>query len=100
MKIAIGCDHIGYPMKLHIIQYLQEKGYEMIDCGAYSDERCNYPIYGQQVAMKILEKEADLGILICGTGVGISLAANKMDGIRAVVCLAQESWARQWQNRS
>lgn len=86
MKIAIGCDHIGYPMKLHIIQYLQEKGYEIIDCGANSTERCNYPVYGQQVALKVVNNEADFGILICGTGVGISLAANKVNGIRAVVC--------------
>lgn len=86
MKIAIGCDHIGYPMKLHMIQYLQEKGYEMIDCGTDSTERCDYPVYGQRVALKVVNREADFGILICGTGVGISLAANKVDGIRAVVC--------------
>ena len=86
MKLAIGSDHIGYPLKQHIIQYLQAKGHELIDCGTNSTERCNYPVYGQQVALKVVNKEVDYGILICGTGVGISLAANKVDGIRAVVC--------------
>lgn len=86
MKIAIGSDHIGYPMKLHIIQYLQEKGYEILDCGTDSTERCDYPVYGQRVALKVVNKDVDFGILICGTGVGISLAANKVDGIRAVLC--------------
>lgn len=86
MILAIGCDHIGYPMKVHIITYLQAKGYEIIDCGTNSTERCDYPVYGECVALKVKNGEADLGILICGTGVGISLAANKVDGIRAVVC--------------
>ena len=86
MKLAIGSDHIGYPLKQHIIQYLQAKGHELIDCGTDSTQRCNYPVYGQQVALKVVNKEVDYGILICGTGVGISLAANKVDGIRAVVC--------------
>lgn len=86
MKIAIGCDHVGYALKLHIIQYLQEKGYEIIDCGTDSAERCDYPVYGQQVALKVKKGDANLGILICGTGVGISIAANKVAGIRAVVC--------------
>lgn len=86
MKIAIGCDHIGYSMKLHISQYLQEKGYELVDCGTDSTERCDYPVYGQRVALKVKKGDADLGILICGTGVGISIAANKVTGIRAVVC--------------
>lgn len=86
MRLAIGSDHVGYPLKLHIIKYLQDKGHEIIDCGTHSTERCNYPVYGQQVALKVVNKEVDFGILICGTGVGISLAANKVDGIRAVVC--------------
>lgn len=86
MKIAIGCDHVGYQMKLHFIEYLQAKGYEMIDCGTDSTERCDYPVYGLRVAQKVAEGEARFGILICGTGVGISLAANKVKGIRAVVC--------------
>lgn len=86
MKIAIGCDHIGYPMKLHMVRYLQKKGYDILDCGTDSEERCDYPIFGQRVALQVKGGNVDLGILICGTGVGISLAANKVKGIRAVVC--------------
>jgi len=86
MTIAIGCDHIGYPLKMHILQYLQEKGHTLIDCGTDSQERCDYPIYGQRVALMVKEGKAESGVLICGTGVGISLAANKVHGIRAVVC--------------
>ena len=86
MKIAIGCDHIGYEMKLHIIDYLQVKGHNLVDCGTDSTQRCDYPIYGQRVALSVSQGETEVGILICGTGVGISLAANKVDGVRAVVC--------------
>lgn len=86
MKIAIGCDHIGYEMKLHIIDYLQAKGHNLVDCGTDSTQRCDYPIYGQRVALSVSQGETEVGILICGTGVGISLAANKVDGVRAVVC--------------
>lgn len=86
MKIAIGCDHIGYPLKLHVIEYLRQKAYEIIDEGTDGPERCDYPVYGYRVAMDVASGRADRGILICGTGVGISLAANKVDGIRAAVC--------------
>lgn len=86
MKIAIGNDHVALEMKEHIKAYLQEKGHEIIDCGTNSSERTDYPIYGKRVAELVKSKECDYGVLICGTGVGISLAANKVDGIRAVVC--------------
>lgn len=86
MTIAIGCDHIGYPLKMHILNYLQEKGHKLIDCGTDSIDRCDYPVYGQRVALAVKNGQAETGILICGTGVGISLAANKVNGIRAVVC--------------
>ena len=86
MKIAIGNDHVAVEMKEHIKSYLQEKGHEIIDCGTNSSERTDYPIYGKRVAELVKSKECDYGVLICGTGVGISLAANKVDGIRAVVC--------------
>lgn len=86
MKIAIGCDHIGYPLKLKVIEHLKELGHEVEDVGTNSEERCNYPVYGQQVALRVADGRAEKGILICGTGVGISLAANKVKGIRAVVC--------------
>lgn len=86
MKIAIGSDHIGYPLKQKVIQHLIDLGHEIDDVGTYNEERCNYPVFGQQVALRIQDGRAEKGILICGTGVGISLAANKMKGIRAVVC--------------
>ena len=86
MKIAIGNDHVAIDMKNEIMEYLQEKGIEVINVGTDSPERFNYPISGYKVAKMVAEGEADLGVLICGTGVGISLSANKVKGIRACVC--------------
>lgn len=86
MKIAIGSDHVGNELKPSIIEYLNESGYEVKDFGPYSDSRVDYPDYSKKVADAVLSKDFDLGILICGTGVGISIAANKINGIRAVVC--------------
>ena len=86
MKIAIGNDHTAYDLKLIIAEHIKQKGYEVLDLGTHSSEKCDYPVYGEKVAMAIKNKEADLGILICGTGIGISLAANKVKGIRAAVC--------------
>ncbi len=86
MIIAIGNDHVALEMKNEIKKYLEELGHSVIDCGTHSDERCDYPIYGEKVARTVAEGKADKGIAICGTGVGISLAANRVKGIRAVVC--------------
>jgi len=86
MKIAIGNDHVAVEMKNHIKKYLEEKGYELINLGTDSSERCDYPIYGKKVAEAVASGECERGILICGTGIGISLAANKVKGIRAAVC--------------
>lgn len=86
MKIAMGNDHSAVEMKKEIQKYLEEKGYEVIDFGTNSLESCDYPVYGERVGRAVAAKEADLGIVICGTGVGISLAANKVKGIRACVC--------------
>jgi ribose 5-phosphate isomerase B len=86
MKIAIGNDHVAVEMKNEIIAHLKEKGHEFINFGTDTTERCDYPVYGEAVARVVAAKEADCGILICGTGIGISLAANKVNGIRAVVC--------------
>ena len=84
--IAIGCDHGGLNIKNAVIEYFKENGIEYTDHGCYTEESVDYPIYGEKVARKVADGEADLGIAICGTGLGISLAANKVKGIRACVC--------------
>lgn len=86
MKIAVGCDHVGFELKNKIMKHLTEKGIEYKDYGTYSSENADYPIYGAAVAKAVIGGECDKGILICGTGVGISISANKVPGIRAVVC--------------
>ena len=86
MKIAIGNDHVALDMKNHIKAYIESKGHTVSDFGAYTDERTDYPIYAARVSNAILSGECELGILICGTGVGMSIAANKINGIRAAVC--------------
>ena len=86
MKIAIGNDHAALELKQHIKAYVEAKGYEVVDYGTHTPDSCHYPIYGKKVADAVVSGECDLGILICGTGVGISLAANKVPGARAVVC--------------
>lgn len=86
MKIGIGNDHAAVDMKNEIKAYLEEKGHEVVNFGTDSNESCNYPEYGEKVGVAVAGGEVDLGILICGTGVGISIAANKVEGIRAVVC--------------
>ena len=86
MKIAIACDHVAVEMKKEIILYLESKGIEYVDFGTHDSSRTDYPIYGEIVGTKVSTGEFDKGILICGTGVGISLAANKVPGVRAVVC--------------
>lgn len=86
MRIGIGNDHSAVEMKQEVVKFLKDLGYEVVNYGTDSTESCNYPEYGEKVARAVVAKEVDLGILICGTGVGISLAANKVKGIRAVVC--------------
>lgn len=86
MKIAIGNDHTALEMKTAIKAHLEEKGYEVLDLGTNSTDSCDYPVYGEKVGRAVVDGEADLGIAICGTGVGISLAANKVKGVRACVC--------------
>lgn len=86
MKIAIGNDHAAVEMKNQIIAFLEEMGHEVINFGTDTTASCNYPEFGEKVGKAVAVGEADCGIVICGTGVGISLAANKVKGIRCVVC--------------
>ena len=85
MKIAIGCDHGGFHLKEKIKEYLLAREIEVKDKGTYSEERVDFPLYAEKVAEAVTGKEADLGILCCGTGIGMSIAANKVKGIRAAV---------------
>ncbi|NLJ25385.1 MAG: ribose 5-phosphate isomerase B [Firmicutes bacterium] len=84
--LAIGSDHAAFRFKEEVKAYLDEKGIEYKDLGCFSTERTDYPIYGEKVANAVASGECEKGLLFCGTGVGISLAANKVPGIRAVVC--------------
>lgn len=81
--IAIGADHGGYKLKEEIKRYLEEKGIECIDIGTYSEERTDYPIYAEKVAQKIVSGECDKGIILCRSGAGVAMVANKFKGIRA-----------------
>ena len=85
MKIVIGSDHAAFSMKNDIKKYLEDKNLEVIDVGTFSEESCDYPKIAYDATEKIIKKEVELGILICGTGLGMSLAANKVKGIRAAV---------------
>lgn len=86
MKIAIGNDHAATDLKWEILGYVKSLGHEVINFGTDTKESCNYPDYAKKVGRAVAAGEADCGILICGTGVGISIAANKIHGIRAGVC--------------
>lgn len=86
MKIAIGNDHAAYEFKMDILKYLDELGVEYEDFGTHSTDRADYPVYAEIVAKKVAAGEFERGMLFCGTGVGISISANKVKGIRAVVC--------------
>lgn len=86
MKIGLGCDHGGYNLKLEIMRYLESKNIEVVDYGTNNaEESVDYPIFGEKVADEVISKEVDYGIVCCGTGIGISLAANKVPGIRCAV---------------
>ena len=86
MKISIGCDHGGYALKEHIKAYLEEKGHELLDCGTYSTESCDYPDFGRAAAQAVADGKCERGIVICTTGIGISIAANKVSGVRCAWC--------------
>ena len=88
MKIAIGNDHAAYELKHHIVKYLQDKGHEVINFGVDTGERTEYPSRAEDVAKAVVSGQAERGIVICGTGVGISIAANKVHGIRCA-CVSE-----------
>ena len=85
-KIIIGCDHAGYNLKNKIIEFLKNEGFDVTDNGTFSTEAVDYPIIAKDTARKVVSGEYEKGILICGSGIGVSIAANKIKGIRAVVC--------------
>lgn len=84
--IAIGSDHGGFELKKEIMAHLDARGLEYKDFGTYSDASCDYPVYGKAVAKAVASGECERGIIICGTGIGISITANKVHGIRAALC--------------
>ena len=83
MKIAMGADHGGFSLKETIKQHLEEQGHEILDLGTYDTASCHYPVYAEKVARAVAAGQAERGILVCGTGIGMSIAANKIPGIRA-----------------
>jgi ribose 5-phosphate isomerase B len=100
MKIAVGSDHAGYDHKINVIAWLERHGYDHVDMGPYSTESVDYPDYARKVAEAVARGEFDQGILLCGTGIGVSIAANKIRGIRAALACNPEfaSLARQHNN--
>lgn len=86
MKIALGSDHGGLSLKKEIISHLESKNIEVTDFGTHNEASCDYPDYALKVAQEVVAQNFELGILICGTGIGISIAANKVPGIRAALC--------------
>ena len=93
LKIALGADHAGYEYKDKLISYLTENGYSCVDCGTNGPESVDYPVYASKVCELVRSEECDFGILVCGTGIGMSIAANKHRGIRAALCNEPESTA-------
>lgn len=93
LKIALGADHAGYEYKNKLISCLNEQGYECVDCGTNSPESVDYPVYASKVCELVRSGECSFGILVCGTGIGMSIAANKHRGIRAALCNEPESTA-------
>ena len=86
MRVAVGSDHGGYRLKIRLVEFLKKLGHEVNDLGTHSEEPADYPDYARAVSQEILLRHADKGILICGSGVGACVAANKVPGIRAAIC--------------
>ena len=90
MNIALGCDHAGFDIKDEVVEHIKELGYSVLDCGTNSSESVDYPEFGHAVGKTVISGDADYGIVICGSGIGISIAANKIEGIRAALCTTVE----------
>lgn len=90
MKIAVASDHGGFALKETVREHLKGRGFEVVDLGTYSEESVDYPVYGRLCGQAVASGEADLGIVVCGTGIGISIAANKVHGIRCGLCTSVE----------
>ena len=90
MIISMGADHAGFSVKEEIREYLESKGYTLLDKGAYSEESVDYPEFGHAVGNSVQSGESTKGIVVCGSGIGISMAANKVEGIRAALCTSAE----------
>ena len=86
MRIAVGADHAGYPLKVEVIRFLEEQGHEVMDLGTHSTDPVDYPVYAKQVGQAVQLGKAERGVLVCGSGVGACVAANKLRGIRAALC--------------
>lgn len=86
MKIAIGCDHAGPALKEELAEHLRELGHEVVDLGVQEGEKCDYPDKAKEVCEKVTSGECELAVLVCGTGIGMSISANKIKGIRAACC--------------
>ena len=86
MRIAVGADHAGYPLKVEVVRFLEEQGHEVTDLGTHSTDPVDFPVYVRQVGQAVQLGKADRGVLVCGSGVGACVAANKLRGIRAALC--------------
>ncbi len=86
MRVALGCDHAGHALKLQVAEWLRGQGHEVLDEGTFSEESCDYPDFALGVARRVASGEAERGIAICATGIGMAMAANKVRGVRAAVC--------------
>ena len=86
MKIAIGADHAGFHLKEHLARFLEQRGHQIKDLGTFSDQSVDYPEYAEAVAREVAAGRVDRGLLVCGTGIGVGIAANKVDGVRAAIC--------------
>ena len=86
MRIAVGADHAGYPLKVEVVRFLEEQGHEVTDLGTHSTDPVDFPVYAKRVGQAVQLGKADRGVLVCGSGVGACVAANKLRGIRAALC--------------